>query len=470
MLRTHKIGEVNEKLVGKEVILTGWADTIRVHGKVIFVDLRDKYSKIQCVVVASNKNNFEIAKNISLESCVKIKGLIKPRPKGSENKEISTGNVELEIKEIEVLNPCNPLPFELNKEGVGEEIRLKYRFLDLRKTELQKNLILRHKIIKAIRDFYDKEGFVEIETPLLGKSTPEGARDYIVPSRNFPGSFYALPQSPQLYKQLLMVSGMDKYFQIAKCLRDEDLRADRQPEFTQLDVEMSFVDQEDVFEMVEKTMKHIFKEVFDIDLKTPFQRISYEISMKKYKSDKPDLRKNKNDNSEFAFAWIVDFPLFEYSKEEKKYVAAHHPFCMPNDLKLFEKEPLKVKGKTYDLVLNGIELLSGSIRIHRPDIQRKVFNLLGLTEKEQEEKFGFFLNAFSYGAPPHGGFAVGLDRFIQILTKAPSIREVIAFPKNSEARDVMLDTPSPTAEKQLKEVHISVIQEKSKKEKKVKKK
>jgi len=279
-----------------------------------------------------------------------------------------------------------------------------------------------------------------------------------------------LPQSPQLYKQLLMVSGMDKYFQIAKCLRDEDLRADRQPEFTQLDVEMSFVDQEDVFEMVEKTMKHIFKEVFDIDLKTPFQRISYEISMKKYKSDKPDLRKNKNDNSEFAFAWIVDFPLFEYSKEEKKYVAAHHPFCMPNDLKLFEKEPLKVKGKTYDLVLNGIELLSGSIRIHRPDIQRKVFNLLGLTEKEQEEKFGFFLNAFSYGAPPHGGFAVGLDRFIQILTKAPSIREVIAFPKNSEARDVMLDTPSPTAEKQLKEVHISVIQEKSKKEKKVKKK
>ncbi|MGV8152328.1 MAG: aspartate--tRNA ligase [Candidatus Nanoarchaeia archaeon] len=462
MIRSHKISEiVNE--IGKEVVLTGWVDTIRAHGKVMFIDLRDKYAKLQCVVVPSNKEAFEVAQKLGSEYCVKIIGIVKSRPKGSENKDMITGAVEFEIKSIEILNECKQLPFELDKKDVGEEVRLKYRFLDLRTAELQKNLLLRHKIIKSIRDFYDKEGFVEVETPMLGASTPEGARDYVVPSRNFEGSFYALPQSPQLYKQMLMVGGTDKYFQIAKCLRDEDLRADRQPEFTQLDVEMSFVDTEDVYDMVERTLKHVFKDTLNIELKIPFRRIPYDEAMSKYKSDKPDLRSETGE--EFAFEWIVDFPLFEYSKEEARYVAAHHPFCMPNDLKLFENEPLKVKGKTYDLVLNGTEILSGSIRIHRPDIQRKVFDLLGLTPEEQEKKFGFFLNAFSYGAPPHGGFAIGLDRFIQILAKAPSIREVIAFPKNSEARDVMLDAPSPISSKQLKEVHVSIIETKKKQEK-----
>lgn len=453
MLRTHVIGEMNQKFVGKKVTLTGWIDTIREHGKLIFIDLRDRYGKVQCVISQKN-SDFAEAKKLTVESCVQIEGKVKERPKGTENKELSTGKVEIEIEKLKLLNSCRELPFDLYSKDVGEEIRLKTRFLDLRREELQRNLILRHKMIKSFRDYFDKEGFVEVETPMLGASTPEGARDYIVPARNFPGKFYALPQSPQLYKQLLMVAGMDKYFQIAKCLRDEDLRSDRQPEFTQLDVEMSFVDQEDVWSVVEGCMKHMFKDVFKKDLKIPFQRITYEEAMKKYNSDKPDLRKNKNDPEELAFEWVVDFPLFEYSKEEKKYVAAHHPFCMPSDLKIFEKEPLKVKGKTYDLVLNGTELLSGSIRIHIPELQRKVFNLLGLSKEEQERKFGFFLNAFSYGAPPHGGFAIGLDRLVQILLKAPSIREVIAFPKNKDAKDIMLDAPSDVSEKQLREVHI----------------
>lgn len=313
-----------------------------------------------------------------------------------------------------------------------------------------------------IRDFFDKAGFTEFETPLLAKSTPEGARDYLVPSRVHAGKFYALPQSPQLFKQLLMVGGADKYFQIARCLRDEDLRADRQPEFTQLDVEMSFVEQEDIFSNVEQLMKHIFKEALNQELKVPFRRISFEESMKKYNSDKPDLRKETGEK--YAFTWIVDFPLFEYSDEEKKYVAAHHPFCMPSDIKLLEKEPLKIKAKTYDLVLNGTELLSGSIRIHNPEIQKKVFKILGIGEKEAEEKFGFLLSALSFGAPPHGGYAIGLDRFIQIVAGADSIRDVIAFPKNKAAQDVMLDSPSNVSDNQLKEAHIKVDVDKKKKQ------
>ena len=452
MLRSHKIGEIDESFVGKDVILAGWVDTTREHGKLIFVDLRDRYGKIQAVI-SKNVPEFDEFKKITKESNIQIKGKINSRPKGTENKKIKSGKVELAITEFKLLNPCPPLPFELSDKSVGDEVRAKYRFLDLRSEEMQKNLYLRHKIIKAIRDFFDKEGFVEVETPLLGKSTPEGARDYVAPSRNFPGMFYALPQSPQLYKQLLMVSGYDKYFQIAKCLRDEDLRADRQPEFTQLDVEMSYVDEEDIYSIVEKAIKHTLKEALEIDIKIPFQRMSYDNAMKKYKSDKPDIRKS---GEKFAFVWIVDFPLFEYSEEEKKLVAAHHPFCMPSDLNKLEKEPLKVRARTYDLVLNGVELLSGSIRIHAPKIQKIVFKLLEISDKEAKEKFGFLLEALSYGAPPHGGFAIGLDRLIQILIGAPSIREVIAFPKNKEAKDVMLDAPSPVSEKQLKEIHIKL--------------
>lgn len=453
MLRTHTCGELNEKDIGKKVKLCGWVNTFRAHGGVIFIDLRDKYGIVQVVLIKKCKG-FDKAKSLALESCVRVFGEVVKRKEGTENKDLSTGKIEILAEDIEVLNNCPPLPFQLDDNSVNEEVRLKYRFLDLRTERMQNNLFLRGKIIKAMRDFFEKEGFTEFETPLLAKSTPEGARDYLVPSRVHPGKFYALPQSPQLFKQLLMVAGCDKYFQIAKCLRDEDLRADRQPEFTQLDVEMSFVEEEDIFSNVEKLMKHIFKEVLNKELKIPFRRISYDEAIKKYGSDKPDLRKESGEN--YAFAWIVDFPLFEYSKEEKKYVAAHHPFCMPSDLEMLEKEPLKVKAKTYDLVLNGTELLSGSIRIHNPEIQKKVFRVLGIGDKEAEEKFGFLLSALSYGAPPHGGYAIGLDRFVQIIVGAESIREVIAFPKNKAAQDVMLDSPSEVSEKQLKEIHVKI--------------
>lgn len=454
MLRTHNLGEINENLIGKKVKLCGWIDVTREHGKVIFLDLRDRYGKVQSVVVSKNLD-FEVVKKLPKESCISIEGTVNARPKGSENINIPSGKVEVLIDKVHVMNSCPELPFQLDEKGVNEEIRLKYRFLDLRREELQKNLLFRHKLIKSFRDYFDKHNFIEVETPMLGKSTPEGARDYVVPSRVNPGKFYALPQSPQLYKQLLMVSGYDRYFQIAKCLRDEDLRADRQPEFTQLDVEMSFVEMEDIYTIVEGCLKHAFKEVLGIDLKTPFRRISYDESMKKYKSDKPDLRPEIKEK--YAFCWIVDFPMFEYSKEEGKIVAAHHPFCMPEDLSNnLEKNPLKIKAKTYDLVLNGTELLSGSIRIHNPEIQSRVFKILGIGKEESEKKFGFLLKALSYGAPVHGGFAIGLDRLIQILAEAESIREVIAFPKNQSAQDVMSEAPADLTDKQLKEVSIKL--------------
>jgi aspartyl-tRNA synthetase len=452
MLRTHTCGELSRKDVNNSVVLCGWVDTIREHGKISFIDLRDRYGKTQIVIKEKHE--------LKPEYVVSIKGSVKERKAGTENKELSTGDVEVLAESIEVLNKSLVLPFELDNSEVNEDIRLQYRFLDLRTKDLQKNIFLRHKMIKSFRDFFDKEGFIEIETPFLGKSTPEGARDYIVPSRVNPGKFYALPQSPQLYKQLLMVGGFDKYFQFARCMRDEDLRADRQPEFTQLDAEMSFVDEEDVYQIVELALKHSLKNVLGIDLKVPFQRLSYSESMKKHNSDKPDLRKNKEDLEELAFVWIVDFPMFEYSKEDKRLVAAHHPFCMPDNFENLKKDPLSVKAKTYDLVLNGTELLSGSIRIHIPEIQKQVFEALGMDENEMNDKFGFLFKAFSYGAPPHGGFAIGFDRLIQILLKSPSIREVIAFPKNKDARDVMLEAPSDVSEKQLKETHIKLDVEK----------
>jgi aspartyl-tRNA synthetase len=458
MLYTHEIGQVDEKLIGKRVKLCGWVDTIRDHGKIVFIDLRDRFGKVQCVI-DQKKADFEKAKELTVESCIGIEGMVKARPKGTENPALKSGKVEVEVDRLEIFNICRPLPFDLHASNVDEEVRARYRFLDLRREELQKNLILRHKIVKAFRDFFDKEGFIEIETPMLAKSTPEGARDYIVPSRLHPGKFYALPQSPQLFKQLLMVAGFQKYFQIARCLRDEDLRADRQPEFTQVDVEMSFVTEDDIFDVVERAMQYVFKQVFNYDLKIPFPRLPYAEAMKKYGSDKPDLRKELG--QEYAFVWITDFPLLEWSEEEKRYVAAHHPFCMPQDVEKidenYKKDPLSIKARTYDLVLNGVELLSGSIRIHKPELQMKVFEKLGISKEEAEKKFGFLMNAFSYGAPPHGGFAIGLDRLVQILVKAPSIREVIAFPKNKEARDVMLDCPSEVSQKQLDEVHIRVV-------------
>ncbi len=472
MIRTHNCNELREKDIGETVKLCGWVDTKREHGKITFIDLRDRYGKTQCVVFEKNKEAFELINSLTKESAIIIEGKVNKRPKGTENPQIASGNLEVSVEKVELMNSCPQLPFELDDKNVGEEIRLKYRFLDLRRNELQHNIIIRHRIIKAMRDYLDKEGFLEIETPILAKSTPEGARDYIVPSRLHPKKFYALPQSPQIFKQLLMVSGFDKYFQIAKCMRDEDLRSDRQPEFTQLDAEMSFVNEEDVFNIVEKCIAYSFEKVLGIKIKTPFQKLSYEDAMKKYNSDKPDLRKNKENKREFSFVWIVDFPLFEWDDENSKITYSHNPFAMPHDFKKLDgkkEDLLKIKSKTYDLVLNGNEILSGSIRNHNPEVQRKVFKILGLSDKEINEKFEFMLNALSYGAPIHGGFAIGIDRLIEIITNSDSIRDVIAFPKNSEARDVMLDAPSELSEKQLKEVHIKLI-ENSKKQKPKKKK
>lgn len=463
MLRSHDLGEVNEKLAGKKVNLAGWVDTIREHGKVVFVDLRDRYGKVQCVVNSKNPH-FEEIKGLSKESCISIQGEVKERPKGTENKEIGSGRVEVSIQSIGVFNTCPRLPFEINEKELNEDLRLKYRFLDLRSMRMQKNLLLRNQILKSVRDFFYGENFVEIETPILAKSTPEGARDYIVPSRNFPGKFYALPQSPQLFKQLSQVAGFDRYIQMARCFRDEDLRSDRQPEFTQIDLEMSFIEPEDLMDIMERMVKYVFKETLNIDIKTPFPKISYDEAVKKYGSDRPDLRKDKK-NREYAFCWVTEFPLFEYSDEEKRYKSMHHPFTMP-EIESFKKDPKKAKSLAYDLVLNGVEIAGGSIRIHNPELQQEVFDVLQIGKKEAQEKFGFLLDALKFGAPAHGGIAFGFDRMVQIMADEDSIREVIAFPKNKEARDVMLDAPSDISDKQLKEVHIKAEKPKIKKKKK----
>lgn len=453
MLRTHRIGDLNGDLVGQTVTLCGWVDTIRDHGNVIFLDLRDRYGKVQAVI-HKKKVDYAKAKEVTVESCVQVTGEVKARPQGTENKDISTGMIEFSMEKIEILTLCPPLPYDPNDENVSDEVRLKHRFLDLRGERMQKNLMVRSKAAKAVRDFFYDEGFIEVETPILGKSTPEGARDYLVPSRNAPGKYYALPQSPQLFKQLLQVAGFDRYVQIVKCFRDEDLRADRQPEFTQIDLEMSFVEQEDVIEIMERMVQHVFKEVLNVDLKIPFKRMSYMDAMKKYGRDAPDLRPETKE--EFAFCWVVDFPLFEYSEEDKRLKSTHHPFTMPN-MADFKKDPASARSLAYDLVLNGTEIGGGSIRIHNEDIQSDVFKALNISPEEAEDKFGFLLTALRYGAPPHGGIAFGFDRLVQFLTGADNIRDVIAFPKNKEARDVMLDAPSSVDVVQLKEVHVSPI-------------
>lgn len=595
MKRTHTCGGLNEASIGKEASLQGWVAKRRDHGNLIFIDLRDRYGVTQVVFnPGEGKDAHSEASKLGKEFVLLVSGKVEERPDGTENKEISTGKIELHASELEILNPAaTPLPIELDKHLLaGEDQRLKYRFLDLRRHELQKNIILRHKVAKAFRDFFDKENFLEIETPILAKSTPEGARDYLVPSRVHEGKFFALPQSPQLFKQILMVSGFDRYFQIVRCFRDEDLRADRQPEFTQVDVEMSFVEQDDVLGVMEGAMKHVFKQVLDVDVKAPFPRMSFEEAMNNYGSDKPDTRfevllqdateelkgtdfgifnsviesggsikaivvkggcekltkkdvdkltetaklykakglmsvwvkdsgvesqiakflpekvlkklldktKAKNndlllivadtwntacnslgyvrlavgeklglvDKSKYNFLWVMEFPLLEWNDEEQRYTAMHHPFTSPRDedLGLLEKTPEKVKAKAYDLVLNGLEIGGGSIRIHRADLQEKMFNALGIGKEEAESKFGFLLAAFKYGAPPHGGIALGLDRVIMLMADADSIREVIAFPKNKASVSLMDNAPSEVTEKQLKELHLKLDIEKPLPEKK----
>ncbi len=450
MLRTHKINEVNQNLIGKEVTLCGWIDSLRVLKSVIFLVLRDRYGKVQSII-SSKKDSFDKAKGLTQESCIKIKGKVKARPEGQENKEMEEqGKVEIEINELEIFNLCNNLPLDLKNENNEEDTRLENRFLDLRTKRMQENIVLRGKVISATLEFFEKQGFTYVETPILGKSTPEGARDFLVPSRKEPGKVYALPQSPQLFKQLSQVAGFDKYIQIARCFRDEDSRKDRQPEFTQIDVEMSFVEQNDVIDLIEKLMKHLFKKVLDIDLRIPFKKISYDEAMKKYGEDDPDIRKKGED---FAFCWVVDFPAFEYSEEEKRHKATHHPFTMPliegnNKLNFDENS----KSHAYDLVLNGSEIGGGSIRIHDLEMQEKIFDILKISKKEAKEKFGFLIKALGFGAPPHGGIALGMDRLVQLMCKEENIREVIPFPKNKEGKDMMLNSPSEVSKKQLEEV------------------
>jgi aspartyl-tRNA synthetase len=455
MLRTHTCGELRKSHVGKKVELCGWVDTIRNHGKLWFIDLRDRHGKVQ-VVFREEKETSSGLRELSVESCVRVSGGIIERKKGTENKEIETGEIEVSGKELEIFTKCPPMPFELNDEKVAEDVRLKWRFLDLRSEKMKRNMILRGRVNKAIHDYLGNEGFVEIETPILNKSTPEGARDYVVPSRVHAGKFYALPQSPQIMKQLMMVAGYDKYYQIARCFRDEDLRADRQPEFTQLDMEMSFVDVNDVIGVMEKLWTHVFKEVLGVIVKTPFPRITYDNAMKKYGRDSPDVRtKEEKEKGKLSFVWVVDFPMFEYDSDDKRWKAVHHPFTSPDESADFTK-PKKMKAKAYDLVLNGSEIGGGSIRIHNKKVQDKVFSTLGLSKKEAEEKFGFLLDALTYGAPPHGGIAFGLDRVCQLMTGSESIRDVVAFPKNKAAQDMMMDSPSDVDKKQLKEVHLKL--------------
>lgn len=447
MMRTHTCGELRKEHDGETVTLCGWADTVRTMGKVGFIDVRDRYGITQ---VFLNKDLKEEFGNIRNESVIKITGLVKVRPKA--NEKLETGEVEVSAENIEVLNASEPLPLDMSGEIEStEETRLKYRYLELRKPKLSQNIITRHKIAKAIRDSFYEQNFIEIETPMLAKSTPEGARDYLVPSRVNKGKFYALPQSPQIFKQILMISGFDRYFQIVRCFRDEDLRSDRQPEFTQLDMEMSFVEPEDIFASMEKMMVNVWKAVFNEELKTPFPRMTHAEAMEKYKSDKPDIRK---DGEKFAFLWVTDFPLFEKDKDSGKWTSVHHPFTSPNkeDIDLIESNPGKARSLAYDLVLNGWELGSGSIRIHNREVQKRIFKSLGISNDESEEKFGFLMNAFRYGAPPHGGFALGLDRTAALLTGNTSIREVIAFPKNKDAEGLMMGTPSKISEEQLKEL------------------
>lgn len=580
--RNHNCGLVSKDDVGREVVLCGWAARRRDHGGLIFLDLRDRSGIVQVVFSTDDagEDNFKLAETIRSEFVLKIKGKVQLRTAETVNKNIATGEVEIICKELEILNAAKTPPFYISDNvEVDENLRLRYRYLDLRRPEMQKNFVLRHKVTKLMRDFFDTRDFVEVETPMLTKSTPEGARDYLVPSRVNPGKFYALPQSPQLFKQLLMVAGMEKYFQIVRCFRDEDLRADRQPEFTQLDVEMSFVECEDVLSMMEDMVKFIFEGAIGKKITTPFKRLSYQEAMDKYGSDKPDLRfamefidmsevvkgsdfkvfedvlkaegqvKALNvkgradiarreldglveyvaiygakglawmmitnegvkspiakffseeklqaicqqaeakegdlllfiadkpsvvaqalgnlrlemgrrqgliDEDELSFLWVLEFPMFEYDEESKRYVAMHHPFTSPldEDINHLEGDLTKIRAKAYDMVLNGTEIGGGSIRIHKRDIQEKVFKAIGFTEEESKEKFGFLLDAFEYGTPPHGGIAFGLDRLIMIMAKRQSIRDVIAFPKTQSATCLLTQAPSEVTAKQLEELSI----------------
>lgn len=585
--RSHMCGDINEKMAGEKVTVMGWVQRRRDLGQLIFIALRDRTGIVQAVADGnSEKAVFEKAETIRSEFVVAITGTVALRTEENINENMKTGKIEILAEDLRILSESETTPFQIEENiTVNDELRLKYRYLDLRRPNIFRNIKLRHNVTHVVRDFLDKEGFLEIETPMLTRSTPEGARDYLVPSRVHPGNFYALPQSPQLFKQLLMVSGMDRYFQIARCFRDEDLRADRQPEFTQIDMELSFIDIDDILDINERLIKRVFKEVLNVDVPTPFRRMTWKEGMERFGSDKPDMRfgmelKNITDivkGTDFAvfknaieaggsvrainangcgkmprkqidqlvefvktykakglawivvnedgsiksqiakfftdekmaeivtamdanpgdlilicadkdkivfdslgalrlemarrldltkpddynFLWITEFPMFEYSEEENRWVAEHHPFTSPmdEDLELLDTNPGAVRAKAYDMVLNGIELGGGSIRIHRQDIQKKIFELLGFTDEEAENKFGFLLTAFKYGVPPHGGLAFGLDRMVMLMAGASTIRDVIAFPKVKDASCLLTDAPNVVDKAQLDELEIAVKEE-----------
>ncbi|MFA5172966.1 MAG: aspartate--tRNA ligase [Candidatus Paceibacterota bacterium] len=449
------------KKEGEEVELSGWVAVRRDHGKLIFIDLRDRSEMTQVVFLPSNAEAHKMAEEIRPEWVVKIKGKVNRRPENMVNKEMTTGEFEIEALEIEILNKAETPPIEIESDGyeIGEEVRMKYRYLDLRRNRLQKNIRKRARIMSFIRGFLEKNDFVEIETPILTKSTPEGARDYLVPSRVSPGKFYALPQSPQQYKQLLMVGGMERYFQMAKCFRDEDTRGDRQPEFTQLDMEMSFVEMKNVMKLNEKLLVEIIEEFYPEKKiqEKPFPIITYKEAMEKYGTDRPDLRKDKNDSNLLAFCWVIDFPFFEKT-EEGGWTFTHNPFSAPKpefmeDL-ISKRNIGDILTTQYDVALNGIEVGGGSIRNHKPEALLSTLEIMGINKEKAEKNFGHMLQAFKYGTPPHGGIAWGLDRFIMLLEGEPNIREVMAFPKTGDGRDLMMEAPSEADEKQLKELKI----------------
>lgn len=481
---------------GDKVELIGWVGARRDHGKIIFIDLRDRSGVAQLVFVpgknqgspstSSGNKIYELAATLRSEWVIKVEGIVAKRPKGMENDKIPTGLHEVQVSHLEIISEAETPPIALDTDGleIGEESRMKYRYLDLRRDRLAKNIRMRHKIIQFMREFLTARDFVEIETPILGKSTPEGARDYIVPARLHHGKFYALPQSPQQYKQLLMVSGFERYFQIARCFRDEDTRGDRQPEFTQLDLEMSFVTADEVMDLAEELFTALVEKLYPNChiTQTPFPRLNFHEVMKQYGTDKPDLRDNPStgsgqaDPNELAFAFVVNFPMFEWKETEKRWDAVHHPFTMPQvkNVKEFremfsakggsasggKKDPSKILAFQYDLVLNGYEVGGGSIRIHDPELLAAVFEVMGNKREDIEVKFGHMLQAFKFGVPPHGGIASGLDRVVAILQNEPNIREVIAFPKTGDGSDLMMGAPSSVESSQLKELGIEVAKTK----------
>jgi len=470
MYKTENCGKLNLKFKNKEVTLAGWVNSKRDHGKVIFIDLRDFSGIVQLVITPENKEIYKLTESIGPEFVIQAKGKLQERPDGMKNPNVPTGEVEVLVTALKIFSSSKTPPFEIDKDTskVKEEIRLKYRYLDLRSERMKNNLKKRYEVIQYFRDYLKKENFVEVNTPILSKSTPEGARDYLVPSRLHKGKFFALPQSPQQYKQLLMLAGVERYFQIAPCFRDEDARADRHPgDFYQLDMEMAFVEREDVLEMTEKMFTEMIKKLFPEKkiTESPWPRLKHKEVIKKYKSDKPDLRKDKKDKNELAFAWIIDFPLFvKQTKEDffhgagKEWAPSHHMFTAPKeeDLDMLNKDPGKVHSYQYDLVLNGFELGGGSIRISDRKIQEKIYDLIGFSEKDKE-KFKHLLTAFQYGVPPHGGIAPGVDRLLAIVIGEPNLREVTPFPLSGDGRDPMMGSPSEVDKKQLKELGLEII-------------